>query len=154
MINYIKSVTGYNLEMNKFRYHLPITINYGDIDAQWHVNNKVFLTYIESARFHYLMDIGLFDDKSFLELPFIVADVHVKYLIPIEYSDEVMISMGVTHIGNKSLLMEYAITSPDESRVFATAETVMVTYDYHTKTSVPVNADIRRRISEYEGRTF
>ena len=83
-----------------------------------------------------------------------MADVHVKYLYPIEYKDAVMVSMGITRIGNKSLTMEYAITSPDGSRVYATAETIMVTFDYHTKKSVPVNAEIRRRVSEYEGKPF
>lgn len=140
--------------MNAFRFHFPVTVNYGDIDAQWHVNNKVFLTYLESARFHYIREAGLFTDRSFLELPFIVADVHVRYLAPIEFTDEVVISVSVTKIGNKSLVMEYIVASPDGSKVYATAETVMVTFDYHTKKSVPVNAEIRRRISEYEGRSF
>ncbi len=140
--------------MTQFRFHLPITVNYGDIDAQWHVNNKVYLTYIESARFQYLLETGLFDAKSFLEVPFIVADVHVHYQIPIEYSDPVVVSMGVTRIGNKSLVMEYIISTPDESRIFATAETVLVSFDYHTKTSIPVSAEIRQHISQYEGRAF
>jgi acyl-CoA thioester hydrolase len=140
--------------MSLFHFHLPITVNYGDIDAQWHVNNKVYLTYIESARFHYLLETGLFDAHSFLEVPFIVADVHVRYQIPIEYSDPVVVSMGVTRIGNKSLMMEYVISTPDESRIFATAETVLVSFDYHTKASIPVSAEIRQRISQYEGRTF
>lgn len=140
--------------MEKFRFHFPINVSYGDIDAQWHVNNKMFLNYIEAARFHYLMEAGLFDGRSFQELPFIVADVHVKYVSPIELGDPVVVSMGVTRIGNKSLLMEYLLSTPDESRVYATAETVLVTYDYHSKTSVPVNADIRRHISDYEGREF
>lgn len=147
-------MTEYNLGMNQFRFHLPVTVNYGDIDAQWHVNNKVFLTYLESARFQYLVEVGLFDESSYLDLPFIVADVHVRYLIPIQLSDQVMVSIGVTRIGNKSLVLEYVISTPDESRIFATAETVMVTYDYHSKTSVPVNAEIRQRISKYEGRSF
>ena len=145
---------GYNLPMNQFKFHTPIVVSYSDIDAQWHVNNKVFLSYIETARFQYLQAAHLFSGESFLEVPFIVADVHVKYLAPIEYTDPVMVSMGITRIGNKSLTMEYVISSPDGSRVYATAETVMVTYDYHAKTSIPVSEQLRKKISDYEGRTF
>lgn len=140
--------------MNQFRFHFPITVNYGDIDAQWHVNNKAYVSFLESARFRYLLEVGLFDGDSFLNVPFIVADMHVRYLNPIQLKDPVMVAVGVTHIGNKSVKMEFVISSPDQSRVFATAETVLVTYDYRTKSSVPVSAEIRRRISEYEGRTF
>jgi YbgC/YbaW family acyl-CoA thioester hydrolase len=137
--------------MTDFRFHLPITVNYGDIDAQWHVNNKMHLSYIESARFQYLLEVGLLNAKSFLDVPFIVADVHVRYLAPIEFTDQVVVSVGVTRIGTKSVVMEYALTTPDQSHIYSTAETVLVAYDYHKKESIPVSAEIRRRISEYEG---
>jgi acyl-CoA thioester hydrolase len=147
-------VPSYNLGMSKFRFHTPITVSYSDIDAQWHVNNKVFLDYVETARFQYIQEVGLFDSKSFLEVPFIVADVHVKYLAPIEFKDKVVVSMGITRIGKKSVLMEYEIASADGAVIFATAETVMVTYDYHKKASIPVSDEMRKRISDYEGHEF
>ena len=137
--------------MNKFRFHYPVAIRYSDLDPQWHVNNSRFLAYIETARLHYLIELGLFDGKSFNNLPLIVADVHVRYLQPIEPTDSVMVSMGVTRIGNKSLVMEYEVNSGDGVHCFATAETVMVAYDYHTKSSISVSAELRKRFSEYEG---
>lgn len=138
--------------MTKFRFHYPISVRYGDLDPQWHVNNSKFLTYIETARLHYLLKLGLFDGHSFNDLPFIVADVHVKYLLPIQPTDDVLVTLGTTRIGTKSAIMEYEVWSADETRLFATAETVMVAYDYATKSSVPVSAELRRTISEYEGK--
>ncbi len=140
--------------MTKFRFHYPISVRYGDLDPQWHVNNSKFLTYIETARLHYLLDLGLFDGHSFNALPFIVADVHVKYLQPIQPTDDVLVTMGITRIGTKSVIMEYEVLSGDEKTLFATAETVMVAYDYHSKTSVPVSDELRRVISEYEGKSL
>lgn len=138
--------------MSKFRFRYPISVRYGDLDPQWHVNNSKFLTYIETTRLHYLLELGLFDGRSFNDLPFIVADVHVKYLLPIMPTDEVLVTMGITRIGTKSVVMEYEVWSADETRLFATAETVMVAYDYHTKASVPISAELRRIISDYEGK--
>lgn len=138
--------------MTNFRFHYPISVRYGDLDPQWHVNNSKFLTYIETARLHYLLKLGLFDGHSFNNLPFIVADVHVKYLQPIQPTDDVLITLGTTKIGTKSAIMEYEVWSADETRLFATAETVMVAYDYATKSSVPVSDELRRIISEYEGK--
>jgi acyl-CoA thioester hydrolase len=140
--------------MTKFRFQYPITVRYGDLDPQWHVNNSKFLTYIETARLHYLLNLGLFDGHSFNDLPFIVADVHVKYLEPIMPTDDVLVAMGITRIGNKSLTMEYEVLSADGSRLFATAETIMVAYDYHAKTSVPVSIELRKIICDYEGKQF
>jgi len=140
--------------MSKFRFHYPITVRYGDLDPQWHVNNSKFLTYIETARLHYLLEMGLFDGTSFDKLPFIVGDVHIRYFIPILPTDKVLVSMGITRIGTKSVVMEYEVTSGDGSRVFAAAETIMVAYDYHLKSSVPVSAELRKTISDYEGKPF
>jgi acyl-CoA thioester hydrolase len=140
--------------MSKYKFTYPVSIRYSDLDPQWHVNNGRFLAYFETARLHYLLVLGLFDGRSFNDLPFIVADVHVSYLRPVEMTDEVIVSMGITKIGNKSLVMEYDLTSLDGKVIHATAETVMVAYDYHTKSSVPVSSEIRRKISEFEGKTF
>ena len=140
--------------MTKFKFTYPISVRYSDLDPQWHVNNGRFLAYCETARFQYIRKLGLFKGNNFTELPFIVADVHVSFKSPIEPHDEVVVSMGVTKIGIKSVLMEYEVTTPDGSRLFATAETVMVAYDYHTKKSIPVSADLRKAFGDYEGKNF
>jgi acyl-CoA thioester hydrolase len=144
----------YNLHMNKFRFTYPVSIRYGDLDPQWHVNNIRFLSYLETARMNYLLSLGLFDGSSFNDLPFIVGDVHIRYLHPIQMTDHVMVSMGTTAIGTKSLTLEYEITSTDGQVLYATAETVMVAYDYHKKSSMLVSAELRKKIGDFEGRTF
>jgi acyl-CoA thioester hydrolase len=140
--------------MSRFKFTYPVSIRYSDLDPQWHVNNGRFLAYCETARLHYMRSLGLFDGKSFNDLPFIVADVHVSFKQPIEPTDEVVVSMGVTKIGTKSVLMEYEITSPDGARCFATAETVMVAYNYYQKISIPVSAELRKTIGDFEGKEF
>jgi acyl-CoA thioester hydrolase len=140
--------------MSRFKFTYPVSIRYSDLDPQWHVNNARFLAYCETARLQYIRKLGLFDGKDFNALPFIVADVHVSYKQPIEPDDEVVVSMGVTKIGTKSVVMEYEVTTPDGSILYATAETVMVAYDYHEKKSIPVSAELRKTIGDFEGKTF
>ena len=118
--------------MNKFNFILPIQVRYGDLDAQWHVNNTKFLNYVEQGRFAYIMNLGLFDGKSFLDLGLIVADVHMSYQAPIELGQNIQVAVRVAHIGNKSLRFEYEIQDLDTGKPLATAETVMVSFDYHT----------------------
>ena len=140
--------------MKKFRFEQPITVRYGDLDPQWHVNNARFLSFIEHARMNYLLELGLFDGHSFWNLPLIVADMHIRYLKPIEMTDKVVVSMGVTRIGNKSLLLECEIANQDGSIVFATAENTMVAYDYHSKSAIPVSEELREIFGKYEGKSF
>lgn len=144
----------YNHLMNKFNFILPIQVRYGDLDAQWHVNNTKFLNYVEQGRFAYIMNLGLFDGKSFLDLGLIVADVHMSYQAPIELGQNIQVAVRVAHIGNKSLRFEYEIQDLDTGKPLATAETVMVSFDYHTHTSKPVSEEWRKKISVFEGMEF
>ncbi len=144
----------YNHLMSKFNFILPIQVRYGDLDAQWHVNNTKFLNYVEQGRFAYIMNLGLFDGKSFLDLGLIVADVHMAYLAPIELGQNIQVAVRVAHIGNKSMRFEYEIQDSDTGQAIATAETVMVSFDYHTHTSKPVPDEWRKKISAFEGTEF
>ena len=140
--------------MSKFRFQQPISVRYNDLDPQWHVNNARFLSYIEYGRMNYLMALGLFDGHNFSDLPFIVADMHIRFIKPIELTDSVVVSVGVTRIGNKSLLLECEIASADGATVYATAENTLVAYDYHTKSSIPVSDELREIFGKYEGKSF
>jgi acyl-CoA thioester hydrolase len=137
--------------MADFHFFLPIQVRYNDLDAQWHVNNANFLTYLEQTRTSYLVELGLFDGKSFFDIGLIVADVHIAYLAPIEFGQTIQVALRVARIGNKSLTMEYEIQDRHTGQVCARAETVMVAYDYHHKASRPVPDEWRKKIESYEG---
>jgi acyl-CoA thioester hydrolase len=140
--------------MPSFKYYIPVQIRYGDLDPQWHVNNSRFLTFIEQARFSYLVSLGLFDGKSYLDFELIVADVHIAFLAPIKLEQKVRVGARVSRIGNKSLTFEYQMEDENADKVLAKAETVMVAYDYHNHASQPVPAEWREAIGKFEGVTF
>ena len=100
------------------------------------------------------MELGLFDGKSFWDLPLIVGDIHCRYLIPIDPGTTVDIAMGVTKIGNKSLVMETYICGEGGSPLHAVLDVTMVAYDYRTKTAVPVSDELRAIFEKYEGKPF
>ena len=137
-----------------YHFLIPIQIRYGDLDPQGHVNNSRFLTYLEQARFEYLLHLGLWDGKSFFEVGLIVADVHLSYLAPIELTQKIQVGIRVAKIGNKSMRFEYRIEDVEYATALASGETVMVAYDYHQKVSKPVPKEWRKKISEFEGKDF
>jgi acyl-CoA thioester hydrolase len=137
--------------MVKFRFYCPIEVRYGDLDPQWHVNNAKFNTYLEHARLSYWQALGIFDGASFFDLGLIVADVHVSYLAQINLGQKVRVGVRVARIGNKSITFEYLVEDQTTGQALATAETVMVAYDYHGHHSMRVPEEWRLRISNYEG---
>jgi acyl-CoA thioester hydrolase len=140
--------------MEEYKFIYPIQVRYGDLDAQWHVNNARFLTFLEQARFAYLVELGIFDGSNFLEVPFIVADIHVAYLAPIHLTQKIEVRMRVGKMGNKSLRTDYLIVDSNTGQELASAEIVMVAYDYHTRQSMPIADSWRKAILDYEGRSL
>lgn len=141
----------YNFDMTEYHFSVPVVVRYGDLDPQWHVNNARFLTYLENARMGYLMSLGLFDGENFFDFNLIVADIHIAYKAPIKLTQKVRVWIKAERLGNKSLTFIYEISDDETKQVMATAETIMVTYDYHQQKSIPIPEKWRQAISQREG---
>jgi acyl-CoA thioester hydrolase len=140
--------------MENYRFTYPLQVRYGDLDPQWHVNNARFNTYLEQARTVYLMELGLFDGHSYFDLGLIVADIHISYKLPVALTQEITIGVRVDKIGGKSMNMSYAVFDLKSGAELATAETIMVGFDYNLKTSRVIPQNWRDAISAFEGKTF
>ena len=140
--------------MSAFNFKIPIQVRYADLDAQWHVNNSRFLTFMEQARLEYLLHLGLFDGKTFMDLRMIIADVHVAYKAPITLGQKISVSTRTMKIGNKSITFEYVIEDSETGVVCGTGEVVGVCFNYSTHETVPVPEEWRKKIFEFEGQTF
>ena len=141
----------YNFGMSEFNFSVPIDVRYGDLDPQWHVNNARFLTYLENARMGYIMSLDLFDGEDFFDFNLIVADIHIAYKAPIKLTQKVKVWIRAEKLGSKSLTFVYEIKDELTNQVLATAETIMVTYDYHQQKSIPIPDKWRQAISLREG---
>jgi acyl-CoA thioester hydrolase len=136
--------------MENYNFSYVIPIRYSDLDPQWHVNNARFLSFIEQARYAYLIELGLWDGVDFFNLGLIVADIHMAYLAPIALGQTVRVYIRADRLGNKSLTFAYEIRDEETGLLHARAETVMVAYDYHTHQSIPLPQAWRERINAHE----
>jgi acyl-CoA thioester hydrolase len=137
--------------MPQFHFHHPIEGRYGDLDPQGHLNNAKFLTFFEQGRIHYLRQLGLFTTgQSFMDIGFILADVHIAFKKPVEWGTPVRIGVRTIKIGGKSMTVEQTIAHAETDEVFAIGEVVMVAYDYRTGKSILISQDWRDIISKFE----
>ena len=137
--------------MTVFKFFHPVEVRYGDLDAQQHVNNARYLTYMEQARLEYLRHLGLWNGGSFAELGMIVAEVQITYRAPIHYGQAVRVGVRVSRLGNKSMRWEYSIENAQDGSLFVTATSVQVAYDYTAGKSTPVPDEWRKKIMLHEG---
>jgi acyl-CoA thioester hydrolase len=140
----------YNLFMANFRFYHAITVRYGDLDPQGHVNNARYLTYLEQARVAYVSHLGLWDGRSFTDIGIILADVHLTFLAPILFGQAVEVGLRVSRLGNKSMDIQYTIQEAQTGQEFAKGSTVIVTYNYHEGITIPIPENWRKIIIDFE----
>jgi acyl-CoA thioester hydrolase len=137
--------------MPDFRFYHLIEVRYGDLDPQGHVNNAKFLTYLEQGRVFYFKQLKLWEGGSFLNFGIILADIQITFHKAIQFGDPVRVGVRITRLGNKSMTSEYRLEDGRDESVFATGSSVLVAYDYQAKKSVPIPAQWRKAIMQFEG---
>ncbi|GAA0288044.1 acyl-CoA thioesterase [Halobacterium noricense] len=119
--------------MTEFPFTTTVDVRYQDHDTLGHVNNAVYVTYLEEARVAYLAEhAGL----SMENLSMVVAHLDVDFVEPVRHAESVEVAIDVTDVGGSSFTMAYEIRHEDS--VAVEAESVQVTIDPDTGASHPV----------------
>jgi acyl-CoA thioester hydrolase len=111
-----------------FQYSTTIQLRWKDIDQFGHVNNAVYLTYFETARYYYNRDVNQWDWN---QDQYIIASIKVDYLRPIFYPGDIKVFLRIGDIGDKSFVFHYAITFEKNGieKLAATGQSTQVFYD-------------------------
>ena len=131
-----------------FKFKHPVEVRFRDIDAFHHVNNAVYLTYLEQARVMYLRGVELFEPSHTM----ILARNEIDYRKAVFLGDQVAVWARVAHIGTKSLEFRYEIHA--NGLLCASASSVHVWYDFEANQSQAVPAVARDRIAAFEDQSF
>jgi acyl-CoA thioester hydrolase len=137
--------------MEGYRYVHRRDVEFRDIDAGDHVNNAVYLTYLETARIAYLRE-ALGDDFLY-KLSLILARIQVDFRSPARFPETLEIGARVPSLGTKSFVMEHEVRGGD-GRLVAEASSVLVAYDYEGGAAVPVPRRWRSALDAYEERSI
>ncbi|HSK17388.1 MAG TPA: thioesterase family protein [Gaiellaceae bacterium] len=133
--------------MEGYRFVGTRAVEFRDIDLAGHVNNAVYLTYLETERIDYLGEVLGTEFLSAISL--IVASVRLDFRSPARFRERLELGTRVPRIGTKSFDMEHEIRG-DDGRLVLEAASALVAYDYDTEASMPVPEDWRARLDAYE----
>ncbi len=137
-------------ERQLFRFSCPLEVRYGDIDAQGHVNNAKYVTYMEAARFKYFTHLGLFQPgMPWDQVGVIIAEVQCVYKAPVHYPQTVQIYVRTAQVGNKSFTLHYRLERAD-GELAMLGRSVQVAFDYPGNQSMRVPDDWRARLTAFE----
>ena len=138
------------MSAKSFSVVFDLSPRFRDTDAMGHINNAVYVTYLEVGRQEYWKRISQVQD--YRRVPFILAHVTIDFRSEALVNEVLEIATRCEWIGTRSFAFAYEIREPGSRRLVVEAETVQVCYDYEAKRSVPMPAELRRQIEAFEGR--
>ena len=117
-----------------------IAIRWSDVDSYDHVNNAIYLNYLEEARDRW------FRDTMGEGFGFVLVRVAIDYRDELTLEDvEVVVSCRGTGYGTSSIRTSEEVRTR-EGRLAAVAESVSVQHDEASRASVPLTDEERARL--------
>jgi acyl-CoA thioester hydrolase len=129
----------------RFRFRMPIEVRWSDCDAFGHVNNAVYLTYLEQARFAYWHEV--LPDVPFPGM--IIARIEIDYRAQAYPRDRLEVRAAVTEMRRSSYWIDYEIVRADGT-VVARARSAQVFFDYSTQRPRPIDPHFRQVVAAYD----
>ena len=124
-----------------------IQLRFRDTDGMGHVNNAVYATYLEYARFDWFRTH--FAVENLTDFPFILARVEIDYRHSIPVNAQPVVSLWVTDIGASSWTFAYKIHDlSDPSVLYAEGKSVQVAFNYKTGKKEPLASELREILEQ------
>ena len=125
-------------KITDYPHHYELKTRWRDIDSFGHVNNAVFLTYIEDARILFFRRWKITEMKKSL----IVASIKIDYLQQIDHPSDLIVGQKISRIGNSSFDIQSTLFIKGQSKPVARSVVISVCFDYKKNKSVPVYDEI------------
>ncbi len=138
-------------QLSLYKHKINITVRFSDLDAMGHVNNAIFLTFLEEARIAYFRAV-LKRDRDNLNFEAIIARIEIDYKNQICLGDKVVVYTRCPRIGKKSNDIENLIVVQKgaENKIAASALSKLVSFDYKRGVSVAISDYVRKALIDYE----
>lgn len=127
-----------------YRFEADVPLRWVDVDSEGVVNNAVYLSLMEQARFLYFEHLGLLRSSK---VPFLLAEATVKFLRPGRLGMKTEVAVRTSELGNTSFQMDYEVRA--DGQVLASGHAVLVWVDGNLRPQA-VPAAVREAITNFE----
>lgn len=136
-----------------FRHHQKVQIRFNDIDILGHLNNSVYLQFMDLAKVSYFRRI--LDEKlDFSGKCLVIVNINCDFYSPTFLEENIEVVTATVSISEKSLRLEQRVVNVDNGDVKCLCHTIMAGFDPSSGGSMAIPDEWRLLIGGYEGRKF
>ncbi|HLP14014.1 MAG TPA: thioesterase family protein [Flavobacteriales bacterium] len=136
-----------------FPIELNLRIDWSEMDIFGHVNNVMYMKYVQAARVNYWETIGMDANFATKGIGPNLASVTCSFKRPMFYPGTVIIKSRIDYIKKTSFGLTHRIYN-DKNELCAEANDVAVIYDYLKKVPSPIPDWMRSKVEAIEKRKF
>ena len=131
-----------------FPFWWPVSVRWGDMDALGHVNNIVYLQYLECARVGYLEGKGWNsrDASPTRQGPVMVSQTF-NYRRQLHYPAEVEVVVACTEVRRRSFVLSYGLFRKRSDELIGDGSSVLAWLDYAAGHAVEIPPDVRAHLT-------
>ncbi|MBC8451340.1 MAG: acyl-CoA thioesterase [Planctomycetes bacterium] len=129
-----------------FRFSIHLPVRWKDIDAAGVLNNAVYLTLVEQARYGYFNELGLLTGAA--DFQFLLGETTARYLAPGRAGMLLDVRARTSRLGNKSFDQDYEVACGE--LLLARVSARLVWCDEALK-SCPIPDAVRTKLAAFEG---
>jgi acyl-CoA thioester hydrolase len=91
-----------------WRFAIRHRVRWSECDPFGHANHRAYFEWFEEARNRYLEQVGLPPLSATAPGP-VMAETGIRYVRPLAYGDDVLVTARTVRLGHTSFEMEYAV---------------------------------------------
>jgi acyl-CoA thioester hydrolase len=135
--------------LKEYPAKIVIPVQWGDMDSAQHVNNTVYLRWMESARielFNRFLDFAGFSAGSGVGP--ILAEISCQYKLPVTFPDTVTVCAKILSdsLNPFGFSIHSIVVSHQHQRIAAQGVARIVCYNYATLSKAPIPAQLLAKI--------
>ena len=137
----------------KFAFHhcLPVQMRFTDIDMLGHLNNNVYLSFMDLAKVNYFSDV-LPEGMDWHSINAVVVHISCDFYSPSYFNESLEVWTTVTTVGEHSFKMEQRIVNSTTGQTKCVGTTIMAGFDPATAQGKAIDRHWVECVDKYEGR--
>lgn len=142
-----------NNEDCSYRDSLDIQMRFKDVDLFGHVNNTVFLEYMDMGKVHYIENVlgDIFNNRRDA---LVIVNINIDFLQPAKFDEHLCVQTRVETVGVHSITFVQQVANTVTGSVKCRARVVMVGFDATTGESKEIPQSWKTRIAAHEGQVI
>jgi acyl-CoA thioester hydrolase len=124
-------------------------VRFGDLDANRHLNNVVFLRYFETARIAYIRELIPVHDPTHPEgdaFGVIFAECHINYRSPVHFDEEVAVDCSIGEVRRSAFQVLFTMRVGE--RVAAEGYGWLVGFDYAAEHAAALPDELKKVLQD------